>query len=242
MQRECALEVSNRTPDLLTPTDRVIDLQHIADKTEVEAWKAIKHASDERDITDFKEAVQVLVKACPEITYPKLEKQIRKRDLDVYLIALVSLLHPILASSSLTSSARKEKDHGDTLTSVNLQGELDKKFVVGYYLSEKPQRPSMKERWPKSPEENLKRLEDAGVPMDRCVTKCSNVCGLKLLLDSFTNPTFSATNLVILLELVHKISRILIVRKLAVLCVVLTGKMHSQLDSTETECLQTSCS
>jgi hypothetical protein len=58
---------------------------------------------------------------------------------------------------------------------VNLQGELGKKFVVGYFLSDKVQRPSMKERWPKSSEENLRRLEDAGVPMDRGVPKCSNV-------------------------------------------------------------------
>jgi hypothetical protein len=69
----------------------VVDLTHIADKTEADAWKGIKQASDERDITDFKEAVQVLVKACPEMTYPKLEKEFRRRDLNVYLIALVSL-------------------------------------------------------------------------------------------------------------------------------------------------------
>jgi hypothetical protein len=68
-------------------------LQHIADKTEDEAWKAVKQASDERDITDFKEAVQVLVKACPELTYPKLEKEFRKRDFNVYLVALVSLAY-----------------------------------------------------------------------------------------------------------------------------------------------------
>src|SRR5580658_11069078 len=76
-----------------TFTDRVINLQHIADKTEGEAWKAVKQASNERDITDFKEAVQVLVKACPELTYPKLEKEFRKRDFNVYLVALVSLAY-----------------------------------------------------------------------------------------------------------------------------------------------------
>lgn len=70
-------------------TDRVINLQHIADKTESEAWKAVKQASNEHDITDFKEAVQVLVKACPELTYPELEKEFRKRDFNVYLVALV---------------------------------------------------------------------------------------------------------------------------------------------------------
>ena len=78
-------------PDLLICTDRVINLTHVADKTEVEAWKAVKQASDELDIADFKEAVQVLVKACPELTYPKLEKEFRKRNMDIYLIALVSL-------------------------------------------------------------------------------------------------------------------------------------------------------
>ena len=86
----------------LTLIDRVIDLQHIADKTEAEAWKAVKQASDERDIHDFKEAVQVLVKACPEMTYPELEKEFRKRNFNVYLIALVSLTISNLTTSSLT--------------------------------------------------------------------------------------------------------------------------------------------
>ena len=65
-------------------------MTHIADKTEADAWKDVKQASDEHDITDFKEAVQVLVKACPELTYPQLEEEFRKRRLNVYLIALVS--------------------------------------------------------------------------------------------------------------------------------------------------------
>ena len=69
----------------------MVDLQHIADKTEADAWKGVTQASDERDITDFKEAVQILVKACPEMTYPELEKEFRKRNLSVYLIGLVSL-------------------------------------------------------------------------------------------------------------------------------------------------------
>ena len=62
------------------------------------------------------------------------------------------------------------------MTSVNLQGEIGKKYVVGYFLSDRPQRPSMKERWPKSAEDNIQRLGDAGVPMDRRVPKCINVC------------------------------------------------------------------
>ena len=77
--------------------DRLINLQHIANKTEGEAWKAVEQASNERDITDFKEAVQVLVKACPELTYPKLEKEFRKRGFNIYLVALVSLAYPKLS-------------------------------------------------------------------------------------------------------------------------------------------------
>jgi hypothetical protein len=78
-------------------TDRLINLQHIADKTEGAAWKAVEQASNERDITDFKEAVQVLVKACPELTYPQLEKEFRKRDFNIYLVALVRLAYSKLS-------------------------------------------------------------------------------------------------------------------------------------------------
>ena len=96
-------------------TDRVINLQHIADKTESEAWKAIKQASHERDITDFKEAVQVLVKACPELTYPELEKEFRKRDFNVYLVALVRLayskLYYQLANMSLPTRRKIMETH-----------------------------------------------------------------------------------------------------------------------------------
>lgn len=65
-------------------------MQHIADKVPAQAWKDIEAASIDRDISDFKEAVLVLIKACPEMTYPQLEKEFRKRRLNVYLIALVS--------------------------------------------------------------------------------------------------------------------------------------------------------
>lgn len=50
--------------------------------------------------------------------------------------------------------------------------------MVGFYFSAKPQRASLKDRWPPSPEENLERLEDAGFPHDRQIPKCGN-CGGK---------------------------------------------------------------
>lgn len=59
---------------------------------------------------------------------------------------------------------------------MNLQGKLNCKYVVGFYFSDKPQRSSLKERWPESAEENLKRLEEGGYPLDRGVPKCGN-CG-----------------------------------------------------------------
>jgi hypothetical protein len=136
---------------------KALDKANVAEKSEEEAWALLKQASDERDIGDFKEAVQILSKACPDYTYPKLEKEFRARNYSIYLIAM-------------------EKDHGElaTWTNVNLQGDVGKKFAVSYFTSDKAQRPTLLDKWPASPEENLTRLEDAGIPLNRGVDKCSN--------------------------------------------------------------------
>jgi hypothetical protein len=91
----------------------------------------------------------------PELTYLQLEKECRARNFNVYLIAM-------------------EKEHGDTYTVVTMQGEIEKKYCVFYFMSDKPQRPAMKERWPESAEENMERLADAGVAVDRGIPKCNN--------------------------------------------------------------------
>lgn len=70
----------------------------------------------------------------------------------------------------------QEKDHGDTWTNVNLQGEIEKKYAVSYFLSDKPQRPTLVPKWPQDAEDNFARLADAGIPLDRGVDKCNN-CG-----------------------------------------------------------------
>ncbi|EXJ95745.1 hypothetical protein A1O1_00869 [Capronia coronata CBS 617.96] len=134
---------------------RLIDNHRIADKSEDEAWALLKQASDEKDIGDFKEAVQILSKAAPDLTYARLEKEFRKRDFNIYLIAM-------------------EKDTGETWTNVNLQGETGKKYAVSYFTSGKPQRPTLIEKWPASPEENMDRLANAGIPLDRGVDLCRN--------------------------------------------------------------------
>ncbi|OAP58588.1 hypothetical protein AYL99_07678 [Fonsecaea erecta] len=136
---------------------KFVDNARVAEKSEDEAWDLLKQASLDRDIGDFKEALQILSKAAPEYTYPMLENEFRKRGFNIYLIAM-------------------EKDHGDTWTNVNLQGHIGKKYAVSYFTSDKPQRPTLVDKWPASPEDNLTRLADAGIPLDRGVDKCSN-CG-----------------------------------------------------------------
>ena len=61
-----------------------------------------------------------------------------------------------------------------------MQGELDKKYQVGFYFSGKPRRANAIQGWPSSPEENMERLKDAGLPMDRGISKCGR-CGGRLV-------------------------------------------------------------
>ncbi|KMP00527.1 hypothetical protein CIRG_00669 [Coccidioides immitis RMSCC 2394] len=134
--------------------NRKFDQHDIPDKMPEEAWAILKKASDERDLEDFRE---IYSKAVPLATFDEIEKRFRADNFKIYLIGL-------------------EREIGDTLISVNLQGKLNCKYVVGFYFSEKPHRANLKSRWPRSPEENIKRLADAGFPMDRQVPKCDN-CG-----------------------------------------------------------------
>lgn len=107
----------------------------------------------------------MLAKAVPDMTYVQLEEEIRNRGYNIYLIAM-------------------EKEIEPTQTLVNLQGKIGCKYAVFYFLSDKPQRPNMRKRWPKSAEENLERLADAGVPMDSGIVKCSNVRHLLMIFGS----------------------------------------------------------
>ena len=97
----------------------------------------------------------VYVKAVPTTTYSELEKAFRNAAMNTYLIAY-------------------EKEVTDTFTLMDLQGNLDRKYTVGYFLNSKAQRGKLKEGWPESPEENLTRLEQAGIPVDRKIPKCTN--------------------------------------------------------------------
>lgn len=117
----------------------------------------VKKASDEKDLEDFREGIQVYSKAVPQATFGNIEKKLREENCAFYLIAM-------------------EKQVDDCISLINLQGKLNCKYMVGYYYNPRPQRVHLRERWPSSVEENFERLEDAGLPYDRQIPKCNN-CG-----------------------------------------------------------------
>lgn len=71
-----------------------------------------------------------------------------------------------------------------SLTIVDLVGNVDRKYVIGFYFSQKPRRVSAVETFPKTPEENLERLQNAGFLMDRMVPQCSRCGGERPLIGS----------------------------------------------------------
>lgn len=113
----------------------------------------IINAVKEREIDDVKEAVQVYVKSSPETTFADLEQAFRDQDVKLWLIAI-------------------EKPLSSTLTNMNLQGQLEKKYTVTYRFQWNPPRPRDRQVWPKDVEENLERLKDAGEVAGRGLPKC----------------------------------------------------------------------
>jgi len=154
--RQCLMENDHDTLECKNP--KKIDNSNVPDMSEQEAWSLIKEASDDLDVGDFKEALKILSKAVPEMTYPQLEKQLRKRGLNIYLIGL-------------------EKEAPPAYTNTNLQGEVGKPYQLGIFTkSNKCPRPILIPIWPKDDADNLERLQNTGVPLERGVMICSN-CG-----------------------------------------------------------------
>ncbi|KAJ5454483.1 uncharacterized protein N7458_005439 [Penicillium daleae] len=140
--------------------NRKFDLGHIADRLPEEAWEMMKKASNEKDMDDFREvltAIQIYTKAVPDATYVDIEKKMREEGFKIFLIAL-------------------EKEREDVISLIDLQGQLDREFVVGYFFSDKPMRANLEQRWPSDADDNIERLANAGLPYDRQIIKCRN-CG-----------------------------------------------------------------
>lgn len=106
----------------------------------------------------FDQTFSIYCKAASDATYDELETAFRMNNFNTYLIAT-------------------ENELPKTHTYVNLQGELDKTYKVGFHLSPKPKRETAKQGWPESPEENIERLKDAGLPMERGIPKCMRCDG-----------------------------------------------------------------
>ncbi|MCJ1397213.1 hypothetical protein MMC11_000405 [Xylographa trunciseda] len=135
--------------------NRAIDMSTVADLKPDAAWDKLVKADKERELDDFREALKEYTKAVPDSTYDQLEHSFRHLTFNTHIIAY-------------------EKEMTDTYTLMNLNGKLDCKYHVGFFFSDKPTRVSLKEGWPSSPEENQRRLKDAGIPVERGIPKCSN--------------------------------------------------------------------
>ncbi|KAJ5606305.1 hypothetical protein N7510_009086 [Penicillium lagena] len=152
--RNCQTE-GHKTQDCTNP--RKFDLNLVADKVPTEAWALMKQASNERDLEEFRTALSIYSKAVPAATFVDIEKKMRDDNFNIYFIAL-------------------QKEVGDVISLIDLQGKLGCTYSVGFFYGPKPQRATLRDRWPENEELNLEHLADAGLPFDRMVPKCLN-CG-----------------------------------------------------------------
>ncbi|KAJ5781731.1 transcriptional regulator family: Zinc finger CCHC-type [Penicillium psychrosexuale] len=137
--------------------NRKFDLNLVADMLPQEGWAAMKKASDERDLDDFREALKIYSKAVPNATWADIEKKMREDNFNIYIIAM-------------------ETEVDDVMSLIDLQGVLDREYVIGFFFNPKASRGHLRDRWPADAEENLERMKSAGIPYERKVPKCLN-CG-----------------------------------------------------------------
>lgn len=131
---------------------RKINRDHIESVNKDDAWSKLKSASAENDIDDMLEAVQMYIKAVPEITYPQLETALRADNIGLFIIAT-------------------KREIADTFTLMDLQGNLQREWAISYRRSPKAQRGRETQNWPASPEENMERLLNAGEVVSTGVPK-----------------------------------------------------------------------
>ncbi|PNY28369.1 Zinc finger domain-containing protein [Tolypocladium capitatum] len=135
---------------------RKINRDHIADLSPDEAWAKLEKAVAERDLDDTKEAVQEYVKALSgAISYRDLQEAMLDKGINLFFIAT-------------------ERDLVNVFTNMDFQGNMGKKYSISYRFSEKPDRPREAESFPKSREELLERLDNAGEVVNSGQLKCHN--------------------------------------------------------------------
>ncbi|KAK4224734.1 hypothetical protein QBC38DRAFT_511585 [Podospora fimiseda] len=155
-ERKC--ESCRQTGHLATTCEnaRVVNRDDVEDKSIEEAWEMIMTAVADRDIDDVKQAIQIYVKANPDCTYQNLESAFRAQNIGLWLIPLEK---PLVSG---------------TLTNMDLQGNIKKKYTVSYRFQFNPQRPREREGWPKDEAESFERLADAGELVPSFIPKCRN--------------------------------------------------------------------
>jgi Zinc knuckle len=136
---------------------RAIDWIGVDDVAPEEAWKDLTKAIYERDTDDCRIAIKKYIKKFPEMTYVQLQAALYEQNMKLFLIPL-------------------EKKLAGTLTNMDLQGNLGKKYTISYRFEEKASRPREAEGWPQGMKEILERLTDAGEPVSNGLSRCTN-CG-----------------------------------------------------------------
>lgn len=132
-------------PPDLPPTDNADD-----------AWDNLMTADAAGDVDNFAQAFWVYCKLAPELTLVQLEECFRETDFNFCLIA------------------KEQTVPSPVYTNVDLQGNADKRYQVSFQKTSKPRRAVLAEGWPKTPAENLERLQDAGFPRDNLKPYCTN--------------------------------------------------------------------
>lgn len=115
----------------------------------------VKEAIMDRDAIDLKDSLTKLFKQQPEMTYIQLENTFREKGLKVWIIAMERNINP-------------------SMLLMDLQGNLNKQWAISYRFSPKADRPKDFDAWPKSLEENMERLADAGEPVPNHRPRCLN--------------------------------------------------------------------
>ncbi|ERS98744.1 hypothetical protein HMPREF1624_05532 [Sporothrix schenckii ATCC 58251] len=147
-------EEGHETKDCKSP--RKIIRDDVPEKAPDKALEMIRAAVAEKDLDDVKAAFLMYVKACPDVTYVEMEQMFRNENIGVYLIGV------------------ERSDLSVTLTNMDLQGNLDRKYTVTFRFQDKPSRPREKSIWPANTEENLARLANGGEPVARGIPLCMN--------------------------------------------------------------------
>ncbi|KAI5203547.1 hypothetical protein E4T38_05125 [Aureobasidium subglaciale] len=121
-----------------------------------EAWDKLVNADTNDDVDDFIQAFWVYCKVAPELTLVQLEECFRETGFVYYLIA------------------KEQTVSSKVHTNVDLQGNPDKTYQISFQKTSKPRRAILAEGWPKTPQENLERLQDAGFSVDNLKPYCRN--------------------------------------------------------------------